>query len=523
MTTHIFDFTPSEYQQAIIDEVVGGSGDLVVNAVAGSGKSATLKMIAQVLRKSRVFSVAFNKHIADHLSQQLKQFGTEVKTINAFGHGVCIRNIGGQIKLETRKYSKIIGYTLEESAPFKYWINSNKPEHKQWLDEAKKWLRVVVEKVRLTLTDFNNSEALISLGYKFGVTYAGDHFDALVKLVAVVINEGIKVARNHKVIDFADQVFLPVHLNWSTPTFDYVMVDEAQDLNNAQRKLIFKARSPLGGRMIFVGDKFQAIYAFSGANAQSFDLIQSELNAKQLPLSVCYRCPSSHIRMAQHYMPAIEPRDNAPVGEYQVIKLSDTHSHIKVDDLVLCRFTAPLVGLCISLIKKRVPARVRGRDVGNELAELAEKIGGMVEWDLFLTALRAYRENQYSYLVQQEADDQMFILLDDKVEALSTCYTDFGAGNIQELSAMIRDMFSDDRASVYLSTIHRAKGLEAAHVLLVGAEDLPLTRGDAEQLEQEKNLLYVALTRATEKLTFVAKDEYAQDDMNARITKWLAE
>ena len=62
---------------------------------------------------------------------------------------------------------------------------------------------------------------------------------------------------------------------------------------------------------------------------------------------------------------------------------------------------------------------------------------------------------------------------------------------------------------VMLSTIHKAKGLEADRVLILCPHKLPLTwKNQLDwQLEQELNLKYVALTRAKKELVFVQMDE----------------
>jgi superfamily I DNA/RNA helicase len=513
-------FTPSAYQVAILEYIKTQGGHLSINAVAGSGKTTTLESIAELLQGNKVVSFAFNKHIADTLAIRLKQYGTEVKTINAFGHGICMRNLHGRVELNDRKYSKIVNDMLNKTAPFSQWAWSNNPAEKEKFDSAQKWLTTVANKIRLVLADFNDVRECLKVGHQFGVVYEGTHGDQLFGMVKRVIAEGLRQAKELKVIDFADQVFLPVHLGWAAPQFDYVLVDEAQDLNAAQRKLVFKAISKLGGRMIAVGDISQAIMGFAGADAHSFRLIQSELNAELLPLSVCYRCPKSHLALARSIVPHIEATENAIEGTINIIQASEVHSAVKFGDLILCRFTAPLVALCIALIKKRIPARVRGRDIGNELASLAEKIGKPVEWSLFLTALRAYQENKSNYLTQQEADDTQFQILADTVEALTVCYTDFGATNIDEMCSMIRDMFSDEKSSIYLSTIHRAKGLEADNVFILNGEEMPYTRGSADQIEQERNLLYVALTRAKSTLTFVSGDSYKACIMETTLQSW---
>ena len=63
----------------------------------------------------------------------------------------------------------------------------------------------------------------------------------------------------------------------------------------------------------------------------------------------------------------------------------------------------------------------------------------------------------------------------------------------------------EDRNKVTLMTMHSAKGLEFKHVYIVGMEDTlfpsPMSSGSARELEEERRLFYVALTRAEKQAT----------------------
>ena len=70
---------------------------------------------------------------------------------------------------------------------------------------------------------------------------------------------------------------------------------------------------------------------------------------------------------------------------------------------------------------------------------------------------------------------------------------------------MTEDPKESDQPSVTLMTIHAAKGLEYPYVYLVGIEEgflpSPLMQDDPKGLEEECRLLYVALTRASKRVT----------------------
>ena len=103
-------------------------------------------------------------------------------------------------------------------------------------------------------------------------------------------------------------IWIPTASKLPMDTYKWVLVDEAQDLSAAQLRII---RSSLaeGGRMLAVGDPNQAIYAFAGADCNSFERVTELAGGTTLPLNVCYRCPKSHIKLAQEIVPTIEAAD----------------------------------------------------------------------------------------------------------------------------------------------------------------------------------------------------------------------
>lgn len=77
---------------------------------------------------------------------------------------------------------------------------------------------------------------------------------------------------------------------------------------------------------------------------------------------------------------------------------------------------------------------------------------------------------------------------------------------IQELEESITQLFSDETSAgkVVLSSVHRAKGLEADRVIVIAPDKMLLRFSDTKpwQFEQELNLLYISVTRARQELFF---------------------
>lgn len=495
---------PSEDQERVHDFVRRGTGNGVVSAVAGGGKTHTLLEVAKILMESESFAkmsiifVAFNSHIVKELNARLAGTGIAAKTINQVGTRAVLSTLGKVADMESaeskKKYDRLAAK----------WVDQNggqfAPDERKEIAAS---LTKMVNMARMTLVNTSSFEALNEMRFHFNieVNYPSFVFPA----VPVILQQGQDVARNKKVIDFTDQIWLPIVWNLPLQKYNFVLADEQQDLSRCQLEIVKKIVAP-SGRFLGVGDRRQSIMAFSGADSRSFDNIKEGMNAVELPLSICYRCPTSHLRLAQMIVPEIQPRPNAPEGEIVHIKPTDDLSkYVKGGDLVICRLTAPLVAECIRLIRNRVSAKVRGRNIGYELTALLKQIG---ETEGFSYAnvvqhLREYKERRVEFLRQKDADESAIESLCDRVECLQVCAESYlNATTISELSDEINKLFDDNRPSVWLSTIHRAKGLEADRVFILKPEKLPLRwKGQqAWEFEQEMNLLYVALTRAKQVL-----------------------
>jgi DNA helicase-2/ATP-dependent DNA helicase PcrA len=387
------------------------------------------------------------------------------------------------------------------------WVDSNGTQFAP--DERKEIaasLTKLVNFARMTLVDAKSHEALhlMCLHFDIEINYPSFLFPA----VSVILQQGQEQARSRKIIDFTDMLYLPVVWNLPLPKFDFVLCDEVQDLSACQLALVKKMVSPTG-RFLGVGDRSQSIFGFAGAAADSFDNIKSGMNAAELPLSICYRCPSSHIALAQMIVPQIQARPGAPEGEVVHLKPADDLSKlVRGGDLIICRLTAPLITECIRLIKNQIAAKVRGRNIGEGLVNLLKRIAKVEDfaYSNVVRHLQEYKARQIEFLRQEEADESAIESLSDRVECLQVCAESYlNAKSIDELAKEIEGLFDDSRPAVWLSTVHRAKGLEADRVFILKPEKLPLRWKNQQdwQLDQEYNALYVALTRAKQALFIV--------------------
>lgn len=489
-------FEPSRYQEAIFQFVQHGHGHGVVDAVPGSGKTTTLlKASAYVPAKARTLFVAFNAHIAAELGAKLKaaHLPMECSTLHSLGK----RQLGNT-RLDDKKYRQLskeylLSYDVVEPA-------------------AVTSLKLLVDFCRYTLTE-PTPDNLLSLiaHYDLPIDLLDTQWPIIARGVKPVIEAGIALARAGT-IDFADMIYMPVVLGVSCPQYDYLFVDEAQDLNAAQLALVMRCCKR--GRLLFVGDMRQAIYGFSGADTHSIDTITKRTQASRFPLSICYRCPSRVVALAAQVFPGIESAPEATEGEIVVIKDGQFGECVQPGDLVLCRTTAPLVERCLRLLRAGIRATVRGKDLGKSFLDLLTKLRKRP--DFFFEKLseiaEAYRREQVQALSQLADAEMKLATLHDKLDtfqALLEAYRNQQSSGWQ-LSGFehyIAAFFTDEengRKLVMFSTVHRAKGLEYDRVFLLRPDLFPHPAAKSDwQQEQEYHLEYVALTRAKQALFFV--------------------
>lgn len=515
----------SKYQLDIFDWVVNGRGDAVVQAAAGSGKTFTLVEAAKLLHSKEAIFLAFNRHIATELQKRL---GTSMvaKTIHAVGMATVRSSLGKAI-VDDSKYGDIAKSYAEEIAndlkrnyllELRRWFKSRdkekdkEPEEPPSVGTILGQLKQLAHYARVTLTDTKNFNAVQDMVDHFGCLDNELDLKLLHYPLMSMLREGEQIALSQGIIDYDDMLWLPHRWNLAPRSSDWIAIDESQDVSPAALNLILKMRSP-GGRMIWVGDKFQAIFGFTGAMNDSLDQIIAATNATVLPLSISYRCPTSHIKLAQEIVPNIEAAPGAIEGTVEYIPYDKVSLLIAEGDLVISRCTSPAVKLCIELIGKKIPARVRGRDIGKALTAIVKEVAQHPEFQFtprhFGYYLREYQDTRIAKLMQKKNSESQIESLRDRIQGIWVCYEAFDCDNVLDFCAEIEQLFSDSRSSVMLSTVHRSKGLEERRVFILRPDQLPLRWKNQQDWEflQEKNLQYVAYTRAKEALYFVTDEK----------------
>ena len=494
------EITLSEQQVTILDWVKNGKGNAIVEAVAGSGKTFTL-VEAVKLMTGYVFLGAYNSKMGAELKQ--KTAGMNKVKAGTF-HSAGLAAFGfryGFPTIEANKVKDIVSGMAENDDELVVYgdfvtklVGLAKDAGVGYFNKIEDFTawRELVDKHDLA-EDLDGH-----LSVDDGITHAMD--------VLKVSNT------NTKVIDFGDMIYLVLKNNIRMLQNDWVLIDEAQDTNPTRRALAKKMLKP-GGRLIAVGDPRQAIFGFTGADADALDLIRDEFGTITLPLTNTFRCPKAVVRHANQWVDHITAYDTNPEGEVIAAGYDDTFGDKSTytftgDDAIICRLNAPLVESAFKLIRRGVACRIEGRDIGVQLANLAGK-WKVVKLDALRNRLEGYKTREVQKAMAA-GKEQKAESIADRVNCLGVLVdrAEEKRLDVAGLIAMIKEMFSDahDKRTpkniLVLSSVHKSKGMEWKRVFLLGRQEhmpSPYARQDW-QMVQEDNLIYVAVTRAMETL-----------------------
>lgn len=291
-----------------------------------------------------------------------------------------------------------------------------------------------------------------------------------------------------------------------------IIAHNCQDVNRCQIKIIEKIlrkdkiTGKTIGRLFSVGDKFQNIYNFNCSDSQSFQWFEKYQNTKVLPLSYSFRCAKNIIANANSLVKEIKALDTAPDGI--VRHNGDVLKEAESGDFVLCRTTMPLVKLFFGFLMEHKKAVVKGSDIGINLIEMIGKILDIEKLKSHWTSeVMKFKNDLYGKGILNPSEHSGYVSLEDKVTVL--LFLASMTSTVPELKDKIKYIFNDDvnGRGVILSTVHKAKGLEADRVFIIRPDLLPMrTVRKPWQVIEERNIQYVALTRA--KLELVYDHEY---------------
>lgn len=452
---------PTDEQEVILEKVKTTDANLIINALAGTGKTTTLEMVQSVSKRQPILYLAFNKKVADEAKEKFLST-TTVKTLNGLGHGVW--STGRKIALNGTKVRDILREMISEmpkDAAREVWES-----YYQIIDGVNmaKSLGYIPDGKFLSTKRLSTREQVHR--------HLEERPDELTAdLIDAVLYRSIETAFQGY-IDFADQLYMPTLFGGTFPRFPLVMGDEAQDFSPLNHAMLDKLAK---GRLIAVGDPWQSIYAFRGAKTRSMQELKERFKAEEATLSLCFRCAKPIVEAAQWRAPNL--RWLKEEGRYEVLKDLDPQG-IPDGAAIICRNNAPLFKLAVRLLQARRSVSVAGSEIGPKIVGIMRRLGPEnMSMSQVVSAIERWRNDKLDK-ENKSAND------------IADCMKVFaGMGATLSLAIANAEHLFKQRGTIELTTGHKSKGLEWNTVYHL---DPWLCSNE----DQDQNLRYVITTRA---------------------------
>ena len=487
-------FTPTPEQEAIVKLGTSSDSNLMIEALAGAAKTSTLVLLAHALRGQDILCLAFNKKIKLEMEERLPDWCTS-STLNSLGHRAFGSFIHRKIYLNKAKNYHILKQWIEDNLDGddkEYFWEHLYEDTKDALGKAKS-AGYVPEDVLAQRSNFKS--LMTDEEFEEWLDFEADPLQ--LAAIRECLATSIDMAMMEAHIDYDDQIYISTLC--TSVSFRYhsiVLIDEAQDLSALNHEMLWKITRRGKARLIAVGDQCQAIYGFRGAHQDSMELLAERFNPMtRMPLTISFRCPRTVVGEALWRAPTMRYPEWAIEGRVRKLAGWDVDA-LPDQATIICRNNAPLFNMAITLFANGRHAKLAAGDISKYFLKILEGLGSPdmkiddvnTALDLWLERERAKRKD--GDRVNDIAACLRIITTREEVRNLADCVTD------------LKTLFART-GPIELMTGHRSKGLEFPHVFIL---DKQLLRIDKEQ--QEKNLLYVMQTRATESLTYIETEKF---------------
>ncbi len=519
-------------------------GPVVVLAGAGTGKTrAITHRIAHAVSTGahearRTLAVTFTTRAAGEMRERLRLLGVEGVQVRTF-HAAALR----QLRYFWPRY---------QSGSLPDLVASKAP----LVAEAAKRCRVPTDPTTVRdlsgEIEWSKSTLIAPSQYADAATHSHRQPPVLPEEMARVYEAYEDVRAERGVLDFEEVLLLTAGLmkryrpvqEEIAAAYRWFTVDEYQDVNPLQQRVLDLW---LGDRddLCVVGDAAQTIYSFAGASPESLlTFRQRHSNATEVRLIRCYRCSPQIVDVANRVLatakgPAaalrlslVSQRESGPeprITTYddETAEAEDVARRISAliasgvparEIAILFRINAQSEGFEQALAAAGIAYTVRGGERFFDRPEVREAVtrirgaarAGEVEADgrtlgaqvtAVITAMGWTAQAPSGRGAVRERWESLSALVDLADDLQRTQVCDDLAGLITELDRRAESQHAPLVDGVTLSSLHAAKGLEWQAVFLVGLTDaLVPYGGDDADLEEERRLLYVGLTRAARHL-----------------------
>ena len=544
------NFKPSTYQQDILDFFLNNpQSNMLVNALAGSGKSTTACMLSEHSKTSDLY-IAFNARVVEEFKKKIKNPKTKVMTMHSLAYSIMLYNVEQESK-DSGEKPKGFGsqrskrtVSLDNFKPHKILDEEITKRYGRYIEFAK---RVFLKDnyvnlynlCRLTLTDMSSNKDVSRLIddhvlflYYGDEGYSAPDISEITSTLKILDTKSRQQFETQGVIDFTDMLWITFNKlkydNWEVPywaLYTNIYCDEVQDFSNIQLNFL-KFIKRTKGRYVFIGDFHQAIYNFAGANAQAFNQIPKMFApVETFDLPICYRCAKSHLsRVNREYGIPILPCDDAPMGFVKTIDKNKISEYAKAGDMVISRKNKWIAEVVLDLARNGTPIFIEDKDMVAAIKRqiLSSKCTSVGTLEKFLQKVISNYNKKLFEIVSKNVREGGHE--EERLEAVAETNSkiDNTSFLLEILEGYLENHASSDSISkfsnfidkllnttpspncVRLCSIHKAKGLEATNVFVLNEAKINYDfRNSKEQNIQEKNLSYIATTRAKEGLYLV--------------------
>jgi superfamily I DNA/RNA helicase len=455
--TENIEFT--DEQLAVIDST---ANSIMVNSVAGSGKSSTLLAIAhQYQRPYTGLYLAFNKDIVSDIQPKLPS-NWECKTFHSVGLSITKKHL---------PKSKVSMYKMKK---LKIKISDQK------------------------MIDFHMSTA--NPNTEKGWAETGKKFEVEIEDTSDIINQYKRVIEKTDEISFGDMINYPIMNQWKSKHYDVLVIDESQDISSSQLELI---KLIPHDRIVFVGDKHQQIYQWRSADPMIYDKIDDQFKPIYYNITQSFRCPDLILNEARKYVPYIwSDIEGGFVSKPRSLDLRSTEDEC----FILSRVNARLIRTARELIKNEIPFSINKqivRSLTNEINKASRGCGKLDKLKMNLEkqkrkSVEIARKNNWNIESRTARFEALFAVIEK-------------AKTIHDVKYFLNNLtyHSNSSSKRKLSTIHASKGLESKNVYLLDEGlcnsfiEKKEKNYDFNGVQEELNILYVAVTRSLNRLTIL--------------------
>jgi len=465
------DFTPTPEQIAAVD-LAANNGSLAVEALAGTGKTSTLKLIADEKQQSgeRGLYMAFNKAIVTDAASVFPD-SVNCRTAHSLAFGPVGKKYAHRLnarRLRSQDLANLLGVD-PMNVSTKFGTKRLAPGFLAGMvmRGVRRFCMTADEEIEprhIPMPDTMKEDAELRAAWN-------EIREQLVEPLEEAWDDVLDVDGR---VPFEHNFYLKLFgLSQPKLTGDFLLIDEAQDLNPVMLGIAEAQRERM--QLIFVGDARQQIYEWNGAvNAME----QAPVDERTF-LTHSFRFGEEIAGQANDVL-AMLGCDQKITGR----GAAGTLGPIQHPDVTLSRTNAAAVRRALDEMDRgRRPHIVGGADDVVSFAKGAKDLmGGRKSYHPELACFDDWHEvRDYTQSDELGGDLKLLVKLIDE----------FGAERIIE--ALARQPREDD-ADTILSTAHKSKGREWESVRL--ADDFPDGGDEEPPADEELRLLYVGCTRA---------------------------